>query len=265
MSIFADTLTEFTITNTSINILDIISKVKKNLDSNYNNENYSMHGHVKQVSSNNDVVILDVDNDINVRRLKNQKNLGIEINEKKINVVDTFFINSIGLVFMSINQLITIDFLKKKMMFKNSEYKKYSYKLTDIKHDSLLGELYVIHFSPYKNNYRYSFDYFTAEMSGDLLVRKEDYAIISVSYEVNRNVKLLRKYAMKYSKGNSNFLWKTLPSEERIVFFCSYSKDTSIGKYFLSRANYTFYENGKLLDNNQPIQLIEYLHYDRLN
>lgn len=255
-----NTLTEVTITGKKNDPFDIIRRVKERFPLNYSLGDHRQRCYLNFLKYNLDTVILNAEYIVDKYSINAENYPWLDLKERNIIKQDSSFLNLIGLVFMDIYQIKHMDFMSYYRMFKDDSYKKYSYKLLRSMSDEKWGRVFVIQFVPDRTKFRFAFDWFAHNTIGELVIRMEDYAVVSVSYTIDRDVKKIKKYAQKYNrKIPSSIKWKTMPDMETIKLTSHYERDEKLKKYYLHNSDYTFIMKGHLISTNQQLKLVENL------
>ncbi len=149
-------------------------------------------------------------------------------------------------------------------MFKNNRYKQYDYKLERSYQDEVIGEVCVISFKARNTAYKFTHDYFTAGMQGEMSIRMDNYAVIEMKYETIRDVVKIRKWTDKYYARSKNDLvnnWRILPDQESLRIYCRYVQDKSDGKYYLQAGNYVWLQDGSRKEDGAAVSIISDLSF----
>ena len=247
-----------------INPLDIITIVNHNIALNYHKSTYISSGYMARIFKDYNIIYNDVEAIVDIYyNVTRGKYMEVNFKEKIINNADSIIHHNMGINFMYFGQINAMDFINNNKIFDGNNYKRYKYKIINAYEDSSLGKLFLIQFIPKRLNYNLAFDYYADNMRGELLIRKEDFAVISAYYEVDRTVKRLRRHALKnHSRTDSSEI--VLPNKNTITLYCYYDKDTVHNKYFLKMANYNYYKEGRTIDLSCPVSIQECLKYYRL-
>ncbi len=255
-------LTETKISAKPIDPYEIIVNVKKHYDTNYlvSTSNYTQSGYVNIKYSNYDTFQFNTDYIVDVMNAANRSVFGFEIIEKRTNIDNPIFLTTIGYPYASIPRVMHLDIAKS--MFLYNEYKKYVYTFVKSVLDNNYGKLLVINCKP-KKRLRLSSSY-EKDADEELIIREEDYAIISLRRKSTRNIEKLQRITEKqYHEGSQN--WTIMPDGESYDIICNYEKDSLFNKYILKYCSYSFMANGKSNATNQNIQIYENLSFYGLN
>ena len=252
------TLNEHTVNGKVLTVDDIIRKVKKNIDSNYDAGIFGQRFFTKTDLYCHDSVVADIDNIQDVYNLHDYKVFPFDLKEIKIKKYDTTTILRNDIPQYANFWANSIDFIRYRETFDGNAYKKYKYQLVK----SFLNEqgevCYEIAFYTTKTRYRYTFSPFGKTISGEIVVNGSDFAIISIDYQETDNAEKYKKLTRRlYRKRYNNLNLAKDPKLMQTRLSCEYKKDLRLNKYFVKTGTYTrkevgsFVESGREYNNNE--------------
>ncbi len=259
----SQTLDSATVTAKRPDALSIIKGAVAHYDLNYGQSAYSQYAYINSRNLNNSLVFTDADYTADVYYIDMATVPKASFREKNINRFDSALVEKIG-IFNNLPYNVTnFDIIRNGLFLTGSRYRGYTYTLIKSYNDSLFGPIYILHFEANKKGAKFTGDFFAGSMAGELVIRKQDYAVISLNYQLVRKIDKIRKWAAKYysQKSDKAAFWNKVPENEKVTFFCRYSKNEESGKYFLSYANEVFAEKGLLQNDKEPLDLISDLTF----
>ena len=245
------------------NPLQIVRNAAANFDRNYGKGPYYQYGYISSRASNDSVTFFDEDFMADVYQLEMETVPKADFLQRNVNLLDHNMLKTVGVFNNMPYDVIQLDLVRNGMFLPASAYKGYTFRLERTYADNLLGTVYLLSFDANKKDYRHTGDYFTASMEGHLLIRKQDYAIVSAEYHLVRRVDKLQKWSdrlYRSAEGSGKF-WNKRPSGTAVEGYCSYSKDSITGKYVVRYANRVFLESGTLKPDNRSFSLVSDLTF----
>lgn len=267
LSPLQNTLAEVTIiTNKKpLSANELVRKVKENIAQNYGSMPFYEYAFFNTKSTNFDSVILDIDY-VGDFYFVDKKNVAkFNLKEIQTNTRNNAQVKANGLNrFYPSFYASWIDVVRDNLLFKNNRYKQYDYKLERSYQDEVMGEVCVISFKARNMAYKFTHDYFTSSMQGEMSIRTDNYAVIEIKYETIRDVERIRKWTDKFyerSKNDPINNWSVLPDKERFRIYCRYAQEEAGGKYYVQQGNYVWFQDGRRKEDGAPVSIISDLSF----
>ena len=246
----------------------IIKNVNKHFEQNYGDLTFDQRFNVEWILRNYDSTKCKRTAVIGFRFLKDQRvMLAKKWNEDTVNC-DAVFFKFIGVERITSGDIGSRgDILRKEMVLSEKRRKSFDFRLLAHYEDKLLGGVYLISFKPlgttihdfYLNKAYLPLGY----LRGEMMVRENDYAVISINYTWEMNVEAFnRQIEVDFNSPH----WKAFKVNKIIAnpviynYRYSYMKDTVTGKYFLQTIKADSYESGYQIETHRKVQL--YYQYE---
>ena len=246
----------------------IIKKVNKYIEQNYGNISFDQKFKVYLSTFNYDTIKGKSADLIDLHFNRYQKSLQVKKWCQDTLNFDTVFFNFIGVPRLSSGDIITKgDILRRGLILGEKQSKNFDFRLLAHYKDKIQGNLYLVSFKPHSTTYN---DFFMngsnlplGYLKGEILIREDDYAVVSLKYIWELKVERLNKalenaYLSPYWKADK--LGKIVANSIIFKHEYSYTKDIVIGKYFVQSIKTDCYETGYQIENGRKVEL--YFQYN---
>jgi hypothetical protein len=242
----------------------IIKKVNRQFDLNYGDFSFDQKFKIHAAAYNYDTIKnkmieqydLHFDNDIKSGKLKSWS--------KDTAVYDAVFFNSIGTPELIEGDIVpNMDIIRKGLTINKKQSESFDFRLQAHYQDKNNGSVYLVSFKPYKKYPGYLGGRTLADLEhgflkGEILIREDDFAIVSIRYVFEKKVEIFNR-SLELSLLNPNWkanqLSRLISSTVVYNYEYSYAKDTSTGKYFVETIKTNCYQTGYQVEHHQNVQL----------
>lgn len=250
----------------------IIKKVNKHFEQNYGNFSFDQTLKFYSTSHNYDSLKNEMTDLVVINFNKNQKTLTAKKWHQDTLYVETPFQRFIGVPSLVTGDLVpSSDILRKGFAIGETQRESFDYKFLTHYHDKKQGSVYLVSFKPNKT----IDDSFLRgrtigggllgwdNWKGEMLIREDDYAVVSLKYIWEANIAHLNK-SVESDFHSANWkkraLGNIIANSKIYNYEYSYSKDSLTGKYFVQTIKAVCYETGYQIENHRKVQL--YYHFD---
>ncbi|HVX50494.1 MAG TPA: hypothetical protein VHB48_10060 [Chitinophagaceae bacterium] len=243
----------------------IIKRVNKNMEKNYGSPSFDQTFNIYTLTRNYDTLKGEVTHLLRRHYFGDQTSTLAKTWMLRSDTAnyDADFLNLIGVPELFLEMIADrYDIIRKGVIIGKTRSENFNFKLLGHYQDEIYGPVYRISFKPRSPYYALfwginthtSFGYFIGEM----LVSKNDYAVVNMKYTLERDVADIRKGVedLYHSRNwKADRVSKIVPKSLTFNDEYSYIKDTVTGKYFVKTINLDCFETGHQVENNRNVQL----------
>lgn len=250
-------LVDVIVKSKSIHTMSIVDSIKQHLKLNYGNAPFLQPAYEKRQITNYDSTIFDQDLILEVNRFKGLGNATITYTHQKVNKFNDQIMTSIGMPYnFGPDWTKDLDFIRSGFIFSSNLTRGYVFNLKRTYFDNSKGFIYVLGFKAKRLSGKYTNGTFVASMAGEIKVRKQDYAVLSIQYVTSRNISKLQKWTEKYyNNNNEHGIWNRMPEKEAGIVNIQYKMDSSLHKYIVHHSSSQWFEQGYFMKDHHHFKL----------
>lgn len=237
----------------------IIKKVNKYIEQNYSGFSFDQKFKIYSTTRNYDSIKGEMTDLIDLRFYNDRKLPEVRKWPQHIANFDSVFFNCIGVPRLSAGYIAAIaDVLRMGLVFDDKHSRNFDFRLLKHCQDQKYGTIYLVSFKGYTFE-----DQPVGYLKGEILIREDDYAVVSLKYNWEWQVAgLNRSLEQLYHSPTwkANRVGKIVSNSITFKHEYSYAKDTVTGKYRIQTIKADCYQTGYQIENNRKMQL--YYQFD---
>jgi hypothetical protein len=256
------------------NAYRIIKNVGKHFEQNYGAISFDQRFKINSVIRNYDSTKSELNNLLDLHFDDTLKSMRVKTWQEDTVVYEPLFLQFLGPPRLRAGNIVPrTDILRKGMVIGANQIKDFDFRILAHYQDKIYGSVFRVSFKPlsiftdfFLKGPSYA-DLPLGYLNGEMLIREEDYAVISLKYiwELKvepLNAALEKAYHSRYWKADK--LNKIISASRVYKEEYAYSRDTVSGKYFIQAIKTDCYDTGYQIENERKVQLFHQLDVSSL-
>lgn len=249
------------------NAVGIMKKVNKHIGQNYGDISFDQKCIAHEITQNYDTIKSKMTEQFIMRYNRELKSITQIKRVVDTTIFDTYFSTILRLPNLVLGDIIPrADILRQEFFIGEKQIKNFDFRLLSHYQDKTYGLVYRVSFKPYSTN-TYNdlilrgiikMNKPLGFLKGEMLIREEDYAVVSINYSIEMNVEQFNAAIEKayHSRNwNEHIIGKIISNSRRYDYEYVYKKDTINGKYFVQSIKTSCSDIGYQIENHRNVLL----------